>query len=87
MSVGWSNYFVGLMERSFGMDLPEAFTKGMYAGGLINLESLLRGPRKGHESIAGQRSSGDRGGSRQGCSGGGQQGCSGHDRWRGLVGG
>ncbi|MFN7270737.1 MAG: amino acid permease, partial [Gammaproteobacteria bacterium] len=37
VSVGWSNYFVGLMERSFGMDLPEAFTKGMYAGGLINL--------------------------------------------------
>ncbi|NBU25052.1 MAG: amino acid permease [Gammaproteobacteria bacterium] len=37
VSVGWSNYFVGLMERSFGIDLPEAFTKGLYAGGLINL--------------------------------------------------
>jgi len=37
VSVGWSNYFVGLMERSFGIDLPQAFTKGMYAGGLVNL--------------------------------------------------
>lgn len=37
VSVGWSNYFVGLMERSFGIDLPETFTKGLYAGGLINL--------------------------------------------------
>jgi APA family basic amino acid/polyamine antiporter len=37
VSVGWSNYFVGLMERSFGIDLPEAFTKGIYAGGFINL--------------------------------------------------
>ena len=37
VSVGWSNYFVGLMERSFGLDMPEAFTKGLYAGGLINL--------------------------------------------------
>lgn len=37
VSVGWSNYFVGLMERSLGMDLAETYTKGLYAGGLINL--------------------------------------------------
>ena len=37
VSVGWSNYFVGLMERSLGFDMPETFTKGLYAGGLINL--------------------------------------------------
>ena len=37
VSVGWSNYFVGFMERTLGLDLPIAFTKGLYAGGLINL--------------------------------------------------
>ena len=37
VSVGWSNYFVGFMERTLGFDLPVAFTKGFYAGGFINL--------------------------------------------------
>jgi APA family basic amino acid/polyamine antiporter len=37
VSVGWSNYFVGFMERTLGFDLPVAFTKGIYAGGFINL--------------------------------------------------
>ena len=37
VSVGWSNYFVGLMDRSLGIDIPEAFTKGPFAGGIMNL--------------------------------------------------
>ena len=37
VSVGWSNYFVGLMERSIGLDIPDAFTKGPYAGGIMNV--------------------------------------------------
>ncbi|MBM4209107.1 MAG: amino acid permease, partial [Gammaproteobacteria bacterium] len=36
VSVGWSNYFVGLMDRSLGIDIPEAFTKGPFAGGIMN---------------------------------------------------
>lgn len=37
VSVGWSNYFVGLVERSFGIDIPDAFTRGPFAGGIVNL--------------------------------------------------
>ena len=37
VSVGWSNYFVGLMERSIGIDIPDAFTKGPFAGGVMNV--------------------------------------------------
>jgi basic amino acid/polyamine antiporter, APA family len=37
VSVGWSNYFVGLLERSFSIDIPDAVTRGPYAGGLLNL--------------------------------------------------
>ncbi|MEY3338628.1 MAG: hypothetical protein RL245_1620, partial [Pseudomonadota bacterium] len=37
VSVGWSNYFVGLMERSVGIEIPDAFTKGPYAGGIMNV--------------------------------------------------
>ena len=37
VSVGWSNYFVGLMERSVGIEIPEAFTKGPFAGGVMNV--------------------------------------------------
>jgi APA family basic amino acid/polyamine antiporter len=37
VSVGWSNYFVGLLERSFSIDIPDALTRGPYVGGLINL--------------------------------------------------
>src|SRR5215217_5179405 len=35
VSVGWSNYFVGLLERSFDIDVPDALTRGPYAGGLV----------------------------------------------------
>ncbi len=37
VSVGWSNYFVGLMERSVGIEIPDAFTKGPHAGGIMNV--------------------------------------------------
>jgi len=37
VSVGWSNYFVGNIERVFGIELADTYTKGMAAGGLINL--------------------------------------------------
>jgi APA family basic amino acid/polyamine antiporter len=37
VSVGWSNYFVGLMERSVGIEIPDAFTKGPFAGGIMNV--------------------------------------------------
>jgi basic amino acid/polyamine antiporter, APA family len=37
VSVGWSNYFVGLLERSFAIDVPDALTRGPIVGGLINL--------------------------------------------------
>src|SRR5215467_12963776 len=32
VSVGWSNYFVGLVERSFQIDLPDMLTRGPHAG-------------------------------------------------------
>lgn len=41
VSVGWSNYFVGLMERSVGVDVPDAFTKGPYAGGIMNVPAAV----------------------------------------------
>ncbi|MFM7396039.1 MAG: amino acid permease [Gammaproteobacteria bacterium] len=41
VSVGWSNYFVGLMERSIGIDIPEAFTKGPFAGGIMNVPAAV----------------------------------------------
>jgi len=41
VSVGWSNYFVGLMERSVGIDIPDAFTKGPYAGGIMNVPAAV----------------------------------------------
>jgi hypothetical protein len=37
VSVGWSNYFVGLMDRSLGISIPEEFTRGPYAGGVMNV--------------------------------------------------
>jgi APA family basic amino acid/polyamine antiporter len=43
VSVGWSNYFVGLVERSFSVDIPDALTRGPYVGGLINLPAAAIG--------------------------------------------
>jgi APA family basic amino acid/polyamine antiporter len=41
VSVGWSNYFVGLMERSFSIDIPDALTRGPYAGGIMNVPAAV----------------------------------------------
>jgi APA family basic amino acid/polyamine antiporter len=41
VSVGWSNYFVPLVERSFGVDIPLAVSKGPFAGGVVNLPAIL----------------------------------------------
>jgi APA family basic amino acid/polyamine antiporter len=43
VSVGWSNYFVGLMERTFGIDIPDALSRGAFTGGLINLPAVVIG--------------------------------------------
>lgn len=40
VSVGWSNYFVGVLHRLLHIDLPVALTKGPYAGGVINLPAM-----------------------------------------------
>ena len=37
VSVGWSNYFIGLLERSLQIDVPAALTSGYYVGGIVNL--------------------------------------------------
>jgi APA family basic amino acid/polyamine antiporter len=41
--VGWSNYFVGLVERSFGVDIPDLLSRGVHVGGLINLPAAVIG--------------------------------------------
>ncbi|PEQ11071.1 amino acid permease [Novosphingobium sp. PC22D] len=40
VSVGWSGYFVGLLN-SWGISLPEALVVGPYAGGIVNLPALV----------------------------------------------
>jgi APA family basic amino acid/polyamine antiporter len=40
VSVGWSGYFVGLLANA-GIDLPQAFVVGPYAGGIVNLPALV----------------------------------------------
>lgn len=43
VSVGWSNYFVGLVQSGLGVELPTVFTKGAFAavGGGINLPAVF----------------------------------------------
>jgi APA family basic amino acid/polyamine antiporter len=40
VSVGWSNYFVGLIEHTFDIHIPIYLTKGYFAGGLVNLPAV-----------------------------------------------
>ena len=40
VSVGWSGYFVGLLQ-SWGIGFPHALAVGPYAGGIINLPALV----------------------------------------------
>ncbi|MFC0102504.1 amino acid permease [Sphingopyxis terrae] len=41
VSVGWSGYVVGLIEHSFGIDIPAKFVLGPFDGGLINLPAMF----------------------------------------------
>lgn len=41
VSVGWSGYFVGLLENFMGLNLPDALTLGPIDGGLINLPAMI----------------------------------------------
>ena len=40
VSVGWSGYFIGLLQ-SWGITLPTALSVGPYAGGIVNLPALV----------------------------------------------
>ena len=40
VAVGWSNYFVPLVEHSFDLHIPIALAKGYFAGGFINLPAV-----------------------------------------------
>lgn len=40
VSVGWSNYFVPLIQHSFDVHIPMYLTKGYFAGGLINVPAV-----------------------------------------------
>jgi APA family basic amino acid/polyamine antiporter len=41
VAVGWSGYFVGLLDHSLGIHLPKALTNGPFAGGIINLPAVI----------------------------------------------
>ena len=41
VSVGWSKYFVGLMDRSLGIHVPEQFSRGFMEGGIVNLPAAV----------------------------------------------
>ena len=41
VSVGWSGYVVGLIEHSFGIDIPATLVLGPLDGGLINLPAMF----------------------------------------------
>ena len=40
VAVGWSNYFVPLIQHSFGIEIPVYLAKGYFAGGFINLPAV-----------------------------------------------
>jgi basic amino acid/polyamine antiporter, APA family len=41
VSVGWSNYFVPLIQHSFNIHIPLNLSKGYFAGGLINVPAVF----------------------------------------------
>lgn len=41
VSVGWSGYFIGLIEQILHIDIPLALTAGPSAGGIINLPAMI----------------------------------------------
>ena len=40
VSVGWAGYVVGLIEHSFGIDIPDTLVLGPFDGGMINLPAM-----------------------------------------------
>ena len=43
VSVGWSNYFIGLLERTLSIDFPDVLSRGPALGGLFNLPAMIIG--------------------------------------------
>ncbi|MBC6980667.1 amino acid permease [Caulobacter sp. 17J80-11] len=43
VSVGWSGYFVGLIEHSLNVTVPPELANGPYAGGIVNLPAVVIG--------------------------------------------
>ncbi|MEZ5474331.1 MAG: amino acid permease [Steroidobacteraceae bacterium] len=41
VSVGWSNYCVGFLERAFNFDFPDLLSKGPHVGGIMNVPAAL----------------------------------------------
>jgi APA family basic amino acid/polyamine antiporter len=41
VAVGWSNYLDGWLARSVGIDWPDEYTRGYFAGGLVNVPAAL----------------------------------------------
>ncbi|HRX90189.1 MAG TPA: amino acid permease, partial [Steroidobacteraceae bacterium] len=41
VSVGWSNYFVGSIERFFSLDFPDLLSKGPHVGGIMNVPAAV----------------------------------------------
>ena len=41
VSVGWSNYFVGVVGRAFGWHIPHELAKGYFAGGMVNVPAIV----------------------------------------------
>lgn len=41
VAVGWSGYFVGLLNNSLGIEIPFALVNGPFAGGMINLPAVV----------------------------------------------
>jgi APA family basic amino acid/polyamine antiporter len=41
VAVGWSGYFVGLVQHSLGIEIPKALSAGPTMGGIINLPAVV----------------------------------------------
>lgn len=41
VAVGWSGYFVGLLQNSLGIEIPFVLVNGPFAGGIINLPAVF----------------------------------------------
>ncbi|HWL46225.1 MAG TPA: amino acid permease [Sphingomonadaceae bacterium] len=41
VAVGWSGYFVGLLDHSLGIHIPLAFAAGPSQGGIVNVPAML----------------------------------------------